>query len=317
MAGELPTPLKFHPSAIHRWQNGYIAIGIDGELLKLTSNLESIGEVKKPFPTPIYSSAIVEDQLILTWVDHELLLARMSAINLNSELQNGPERGDLRTRREVNTALHPAGTVWSHILDSEPLTLCSSNEYFTFVLWKKGIYSMGKDAGEHWRKEEPKWPELERLPSAQTVISSSIQGDEVHLWSRGGGHAVYGLLNGEIRSTNLTSFKGILEHVFTHDKNHLLCYDSGDALWIQDGIHVQQKRLNGPIQHALWDEEREAWHIGGWREEGMLSRENYEGQKLQEIPVQILHHLNQRLILLNNGSFRSSVFQPMNTDDDE
>ncbi len=306
MTGEVPDALSFHPSVIHHWDGGYIGIGIDGELVKLSSDLVVEGPVVKPFPTPIHSSTVLGEQLILTWVDHELLLARMSSIDLDSKLQNGPDRGELRTRREVNVALHPAGTVWSHVLDSEPLSLTSNNEFFTFVLWRKGIYCMGMDAGEHWRKEEPNWPELGRLPSAQTVVASALQNDELTVWSRGGGFASYDVKTGELRSAGVIGFQGILQQVYCTAKHQLLCYESGDVLWVEDGIHRVQQRFKGPVQHALWNEGKDGWNIAGWREEAMLTKDNCLQRTLDEIPVQVLEHKGKRLLVLNNGTFIES-----------
>ena len=109
-------------------------------------------------------------------MDHELLLARMASFDLSKPFANGPDRGDLRVRTSIDAALHPAQTIWSHVLDAEPLALCSTDEQFVFILWKKGIYAMGKGTGEDWRKPEPSWPELEKLPHADAVVSASIQG---------------------------------------------------------------------------------------------------------------------------------------------
>ena len=174
-------PLPFHPAKILGWESGYVAIGIDGEFLALDLELKQIGELKKPFPCPAQHVTTVDDQLIATWVDHELMLARMASFDLAKPFANGPVRGDLRVRTSIDAALHPAQTIWSHVLDAEPLSLCSNDEQFVFILWKKGIYAMGKGTGEDWRKPEPSWPELEKLPHADVIVSASIQGTALHV----------------------------------------------------------------------------------------------------------------------------------------
>ncbi|MBT5391430.1 MAG: hypothetical protein HOL22_03680 [Euryarchaeota archaeon] len=299
-------PLPFHPAQILKWDEGYIAISIDGDFLPLDSYLKNIGDVKKPFPSPVKNCVLIGNQLITTWVDHELMVARMGSFELGNQFENGPERVELRTRRYVDSAVHPAGVVWSHLLDAEPLVLCSNEEKFVFILWKKGIYAMGVDAGEHWRNPEPKWTPLENLPHAEVVISASIQGSIIHVWSRGSGHKTYDLKHGKILDSTIIEFDGVLESVYSSGKNHLLCYESGDTIWYCEGRIKKHFNLNGPVQYATWREQDEAWHIAGWREEILASEVDISRHRLDEIPVQILHHKDAVLLLLNDGSFISS-----------
>lgn len=301
--------LPFHPAKIVSWESGYVGVGVDGEFLALDLNLEKRGEVKKPFPCPAQHVTVLDKQLIATWVDHELMLARMASFALAEPFDNGPERGELRVRTTIDAALHPAQNIWSHVLDSEPLTLCSNDEQFVFILWKKGIYAMGKGTGEDWRKPEPSWPELEKLPHAESIVSSSIQGQQLHVWSKGGGHKIYQCQTGELLHSEIVPFDEILETVYSHGENHLLCYQSGYvALCNSNGIQKTVK-LNGPAQHALWDNELQSWHIAGWREEARISLGEHHSTQISEIPVQIVQHKGSTLLLLNDGSFSESVYQ--------
>ena len=302
-------PLPFHPAQIWQWDEGYIAVGIDGEFLALDMQLQKIGEVKKPFPCPVQSSTILGDQLIVTWVDHELMLARMASFELGKGFENGPERGELRTRTSIDGAIHPSGPVWSHVLDAEPLALCSNDEQFAFILWKKGIYAMGTDAGEHWRKPEPTWKELKHLPHAEVIISASIHGSMLHVWSRGAGHNTYLRENGKLMSSEIIECDGILNSVYSHHDNHLLCFDNGDVIWYRDDSPQIHFKLKGLAQHAIWSAQHDAWHIAGWREEVLFSETKKQRHVFDEIPVQIINYNDSTLILMNNGAFIESTFQ--------
>ncbi len=302
-------PLPFHPAQILKWDEGYIAISIDGDFLQLDTDLQQISEMRKPFPCPVKHCVLLEKQLITTWVDHELMVARMGSFKLDDGFVTGPERGELRTRRYVDSAVHPSGAFWSHSLDAEPLVLCSNAKQFVFILWKKGIYSMGVDAGEHWRNPEPKWKDLERLPHAEVVISASIQGSTLHVWSRGSGHNQYNLENGQLLDSQILEFDGILNSVYSFEENHLLCYESGDVVWHRTDAPQVHLKLKGPVQHAIWSSQHDAWHIAGWREEVLLSETNKERHVIDDLPVQILNYNDSSLLLMNNGAFVESSFQ--------
>jgi len=302
-------PLPFHPAHIWQWNEGYIAVGIDGEFLTLDLKLKPFGGVKKPFPCSVQSSTLLGDQLIVTWVEHELRLARMASFSLDKGFENGADRGELRTRTSIEAAIHPSGVVWSHVLDAEPLVLCSSEEQFVFILWQKGIYSMGIDAGEHWRKPEPEWTELQHLPHAEIIIAASIQDSTLHLWSRGSGHNTYRCEDGELLSSEIIVCDGILNSVYSHEENHLLCYENGDVVWYRTGAPQIHFTLNGPAQHAMWSREHDAWHIAGWREEVLFTETKPKRRAFDEIPVQILNSNNSTFILMNNGVFIESSFQ--------
>ena len=309
-------PLPFHPSKVLSWESGYVAIGIDGEFLALDVDMKKCGEVKKPFPCSAQQVTKVDNQLIATWVDHELLLARMASFDLSKPFANGPDRGDLRVRTSIDAALHPAQTIWSHVLDAEPLALCSTDEQFVFILWKKGIYAMGKGTGEDWRKPEPSWPELEKLPHADAVVSASIQGPLLHVWSKGGGHKIYQSKTGEILVSEVIPYDGILNSVYSHEDNHLLCYESGDVLWYNTEGIQQTVILSGPVQHALWNIEQASWHIAGWREEACISLHEQNSTPFREIPVQIVLHNGSTFLLLNDGTFVDSAY-PFNSKAEE
>jgi len=301
-------PLPFHPAQIWQWDEGYVAVGIDGEFLQLDSKLQKIGQVRKPFPCPVQSTALLGKEMIVTWVDHELMLARMASFALDKGFEDGSDRGELRTRTTIDAAIHPAGVVWSHVLDAEPLALCSTDEQFVFILWKKGIYAMGIDKEEHWRMPEPRWKELERFPHGEVVISASIQGALLHVWSRGAAHNVYHWENGELVSSDMVECDGILHSVYSHEESHLLCFENGDVIWHRPESPQILLQLKGTVQHAMWSERHDAWHIAGWREEVLFSETVQQRNNFDEIPVQLVIYDDSTLILMNSGEFVESAF---------
>ena len=94
MAWGIPEDLGFTPKQILRYNDGYIAIGVDGDLQKISSDGKLVGLPIKPFPTQIRDAVIIDDTLIATWLDQELLLARMAALDLKNDFSEGVNRGD-------------------------------------------------------------------------------------------------------------------------------------------------------------------------------------------------------------------------------
>ena len=100
----------------------------------------------------IQHAIVVGDVLIATWIDRELLLARMGCLPLNRPFRDGVERGDLRVSRNLEHAILPEGATWAHVLDAEPLALGSMDDGFVFVLWNRGctvLMSLEWNAGEY------------------------------------------------------------------------------------------------------------------------------------------------------------------------
>ena len=299
MASELPASLDFTPKQIIEWNEGFIAIGIDGELQKLDSNYVQINKPINPFPTPIRNSTIIESKMIVTWIDSELMLARMASFDLTQDFIQGVERSELRVRRTLDRAIHPAGNIWSHVLDAEPLAIDSRNSSFTFVLWRKGIYNMTKDAHEKWRSEEPSWNKLSKYPRAEETVNVIMNDDFVEIWSRGGGVNRYDHENGSLIEQKIIEIDGFLLNVYNHSKNYLLQLNDG-YIALFDGENILLKaKLSGPISDAYWSENRQGWYISGWREIIFLSKNEYQRKELVELPVYYDH---KRKIALCNDS---------------
>jgi len=299
MASELPTSLEFTPKEIIPWDEGFIAIGVDGELQKLDTDYLPIKSSFMPFPTPIRNATILGSKMVITWIDSELMLARMAAFDLTQDFIQGVERSELRVRRAVDRAIHPAGNIWSHVLDAEPLALDSMNTAFTFVLWRKGIYNMTMDAHEKWRSEEPSWEILAKYPRSEETVNVIMNGKFVEVWSRGGGINRYDQENGSLVDNTVIDLDGFLLNVY-HDSNHYLLQLNDGYVALFDGRNIILKaKLSGPISSASWCNIANGWYISGWREIIFLSTNNYQRKELPEIPV---YYDNNRKIALCNDS---------------
>jgi hypothetical protein len=301
MASELPPNLMFTPKEILSWRDGYIAIGVDGELQKLSVDYRPIGKPMKPFPAPIRNATILKDKLIATWLDSELLLARMASIDLNDEIKEGVERSDLRTRRTIDKAIHPEGALWSHVLDAEPLFLASNDDSFTFVLWRKGIYTMTEDAYETWRSEEPSWKSIAKLPRSEETISIIMKENEVEIWSRGGGMNRYDMENGLLTEQKVIDTEGFLLSVYQDSNNYLFQLNDGQVAMFDGEKIVLKAKLSGPIQTAYWDNENEGWHISGWREIIFISATSSERISIGEIAV--YYDDDKKYVLCNDAKW--------------
>ena len=166
---------------------------------------------------------------------------------------------------------------------------------------------MGIDAGEHWRTAEPGWKELEKLPHAEVTVEITFDDDKLHVWSKGGGRITYDSGSGRRLESILIPFDGILNPVYSSNGKHLLCFDSGDIVWFSNGEIQKSESLNGAVQHAVWNEKFERWHIAGWREECVWSMNEMKRSQLDEIPVQIVECADHTYVLMNNGHFVRST----------
>ena len=120
--------LLFPPQKLFELENNRIlVIGMNGEIQILDENLIAEFEYKKPFPTSISISSISKNTLFACWIDLELMIARIASIDLNSKINNGITRAELRRKLESKSQPQVESSKWSNILDSEPLALISND----------------------------------------------------------------------------------------------------------------------------------------------------------------------------------------------
>lgn len=287
-----------------------MVIGMDGQLLLLGEELKPIHQYATPFPMKISHSAVVNDRLYATWIDGELMMARMGCIDLSKAPANGPQRADLRTMRTMETALHPQGNTWSHVLDAEPLGLDATGLNLVFVLWRKGLYGLTLDADELWRMPEPTWSYTKPRPRDTETIALHVHKEEFTLTSRGGRIQRRSLLTGElIQEFILIGPEAPVEHHFKHGPHELICSTNGEICWIHKGELLRTLKLNGPVQFAVWDETMEGWRIAGWREELLITALENQRHEWNEIPIHIEPVKGGALVLLNDGTWHNSTFE--------
>jgi hypothetical protein len=305
MAIATPLQLPFTPSRILQLDDGYLVIGYDGELLLLDSNLVYTEKPVSPFPIAIGQSCIVGNNLIATWLDSELMLARMASIDLDDKFIEGPSRSDLRIQKSLATALHPAGNSWSRVLNSQPLALATDGQRVALVLWQSGIYCLNADSSEIWRSPPPVWSEVSNMPRSDETVSMDFHGSELHIWCAAGGRLVLDADDGTILRSEKVELDTVIENVYRDSEHELVCGNNGEAFHLSDSTLRLQTDITGPIQNAIWDSESNAWRISGWRKEVLLKDQPTVNQ-FDEIPMCCLNIDGQWWNLFNDGSWKLS-----------
>ena len=282
-----------------------IAIGVDGELCRLDEHWIPIEEQARPFPMSIQHAIVSGDVLIATWIDRELLLARMACMPLDEPFRNGVERGDLRIARELEHAILPEGALWAHVLDAEPLALTGMDDGFAFVLWNRGIYAFDVTGVERWRASPPEWPELSHLPMSQETVALHETKTTIEVWSRAGGCLRLSKANGSKISSGHFELEGGLSSVYGTEAERLLLLSDGRCYQYRDGSKIADLSTKGPIQHALQIDQG-IWVLSGWREEIALRQTGVQVLKQDEVVVQHLIKDEQLWLLTNDGYLHHS-----------
>ncbi|MEE3134743.1 MAG: hypothetical protein VX277_02890 [Candidatus Thermoplasmatota archaeon] len=300
----MDSTLIFPPQKIINLGNDrMLIIGMDGELQIINESLEPESHHKIPFPTSITKSSVSNNILFGFWVDLELMVARMAAIDLNSELQEGVSKSDLRIKLNQNRVATVSGSKWSHTLDSEPLAIVSSTNYVAFSTWKRGVYCIDHESNELWRSPEIKWKN--NLENANVVVSMSIIPEGLLIWSKGAEWALMDEENGKIIEQGTVSFPHILEKTFNFENKILLCCPEGNLLWIEDlnSNEVFEMKELGPVQDAKWDSEKECWRICIWRKDVLWDKESIQKESRKEIGKSIFKNNSSWMVLDNAGFF--------------
>ncbi len=277
-----------------------IAIGVDGELCRLDHGLNPIEEHARPFPMSIHQAIIVGDVLIATWIDRELLLARMGCMPLDQPFKEGVERGDLRTARELEHAIMPQGATWAHVLDAEPLAMTNMGDGFAFVLWNRGVYGFDANGVERWRAPPPEWPNLSHLPMSQETVQLLETRNTIEVWSRAGGCLRLSKADGSQIGKAHFELEGALSDVYGTELQRMLVLSDGRFYQYKSGSRVMDVTTKGPIQHAFCHEDS-TWVLSGWREEIAVQENDVNIIKHNEVVVQHFFKDEQLWMLTNDG----------------
>ena len=305
MAISTPPQLPFTPSRILHLDEGYLAIGQDGEMLLLDQNLTYSDEPVSPFPISIEQACIIDNNLVATWLDAELMLSRMASINLDNKFVEGPTRAELRIQKSLETALHPAGNTWSRVLYSQTLALTTDGQRIAFVLLNQGVYCLNADSSEKWRSPPPVWPEVSSMPRGDETVCMDFVGSEIHIWCAAGGRLVLNADDGTIIRNEVVEIDAVIENVYRDSQHELICSNNGEAFHLADSELRMQTDITGPIQNAIWDSASGAWRISGWRKEVLLL-DKPTICEYPEIPVHCLNIDGQWWNLFNDGNWKLS-----------
>ncbi len=304
MEGVKKTHLGFAPSKVLNWKENIVVLGVDGEIAILDSNLEFIQPKVTPFPCKITHACIVDDQLIATWLDYDILIGRMASIPLNQQLADGPVKSEVRKSTTITaTDLHPRGNSWSHPLNADVLGMARIDDSIVFALWKRGLYKLRADAVEEWRAALPTWPSLAKIPQGDQLVSMHETHDALLVVSKGGGFAKISKDDGSVLQVNtLIENVSISQHYY-HLGQHLSITSNNEVLWTDKlGKLVNSHQLSGPVQNAQWNNEIKGWDIAGWREVLELTSKHVKSLRMQDICTFVWRNDVEDYVIVNDGS---------------
>ena len=264
---DTPSPPRF----LLENQDYVVLIDTEGGLCLLHSErYNTIDPIRFPFPGVVTNALLLDSHtLIATWVEREISLARLAALDLRETLQDGVELPDLRMAMESGQIdYHQVeGAIWSHVLDAEPLALCAFDDDLIFCTHHRGIYRVTSNSDEVWRRKPLTWESLDELPDGDVIVSMISKGDAIWAFSLGGGWAEIDALDGSVRRRGALQFKSSVNQVWIGDDNDWLFGLSQNrmAWWIPDQDQLQMEFVQGPIQDAIVSKGN--WLITGWRED--------------------------------------------------
>ena len=272
--------IGFAPIKIDSGNGVHVISGVSGQLLKVDSQLNRLGEVSQPFPALITSSTIVGEKWIGVWIERDLRQARMAAFELNGVWGDGDTKAELRNNR-LDSVLHPSSSIWSQILDSEPTALSNVDDSICFSTINRGIYRVDEESNEIWRAEIPDWKEISKINSLDEIIEFINTEEGTVLFSKAGGFAVMDESGNVIK-------KGVLKlpEVITG-----FLHEKGKGWFIKlNGKYFATltKLTDAPkiykILGPIYDVKniQGDWVWTGWRHDGKLSKDGIITMKQRE-----------------------------------
>ena len=305
---QLPASVPFAPKMLLGTNaEKHLLIGTNGELLWLDNNFNPLGEERIPFPTPLTKACVCKDEIIGVWIDHEIQTARLAAIKIEGEIEQGVGRDEVRlnTKQSYSTAIHVKGAVWSHALTAEPLALNSIGDCYAFALWQKGIYFHSPNSEPIWSRGELSWPEIAKYKRAEELSFLHQHKGNIMAWSRGGGWAELSAENGEVIRQGVLEIPEPLTGVFYSEEGKWLlsCGDSAIRInLLEEQESASTVKLAGPINHANWSGESNSWKIAGWRQD-IIWGESIAWEMRDELGIHVCKIGEAWCVLDNNGNW--------------
>ncbi|MBT3771875.1 MAG: hypothetical protein HOF90_03140 [Euryarchaeota archaeon] len=313
-AAILPAKTPFPPKMLLSVSaEKHLLIGTNGEIICLDENFASLGESKTPFPSQITKACICGDFLIGVWIDHEILTARLAALPLELDFENGVGRDEIRinTKSQSAAAIHVKGAIWSHALTAEPLALTSIEGNYAFALWNRGVYFHHPDSEAIWARGEITWEKLSKYSRGNELFHLHEYKGDIMAWSRGGGWAVLSNENGDYLEGGILELPEVLDQVFYHELGGWLLTCGDSVVRMADlstpDVHETAK-LAGPIGYAVWDIETNSWLITGWRQD-MIWGEQINWTSRRELGIHISKIEGAWCVLSNSGEWSRHLVQ--------
>ncbi|MBD14216.1 MAG: hypothetical protein CMJ72_03505 [Planctomycetaceae bacterium] len=285
-----------------------LLIDTEGGLCLLhPQRLNSLDPIRHPFPGDITNSALIgEHFLVSTWVERDLSLARLALLDLREPIKSGIEMSELRVAVDAGKSNHHhvAGAVWSHILDAEPLALCEHEGNIVFCTHHRGIYRIGINSEEIWRRKPLTWDLLSDLPDGDVVINLVSVGDSIWVFSLGGGWAEIEGSSGQVIRKGIHQFKSSTQQVWHGEGGNWLLGLSENrmAWWDSESERISVVNVNGSIQDACMNEG--SWFITGWRQDLLWSEAQFNSNPVTgvraEIGCKIVNRSGEGIWVLDN-----------------
>ena len=258
----------FQPMRVDRGGNdANVLVGCSGELLRIDGDGNPLHEPITPFPANVSGGTVVGESWIGTWVDQELREARMAALPLNGEWEDGGGRQQLREASN-GEVLMPASSIWARRLDAEPMALTSVTKGAVFATLNRGVYMIDDGAKELWRSAYPEWPGLSKFQHSDTLVSCTEHGDGIALWSRSGSVTFLDGGDGSFVSNHVVALNSPLARVaYNEEGGWFLMLENGNVGMLED-LHtmLQMIKTPGPVFDAKFSDDRWSWT--GWRHDG-------------------------------------------------
>ncbi len=298
-----PGEVDFAPERISRGRSIHVLSGTQGELVKINGKGERLGAVVTPFPSPIVDGLILDQIWIGIWLDREFRQARMAALPINKEWENGTSREDLRAAiNSLNGSdVVPANSLWSRVLDSEPMKMGKSGNCAVFAT-VSGIYMIDAQANEVWRGLLPRWPSISNISAYDEIVGIVEFSGGISIWSKAGGVSVLDPSNGLEIFSKVIDFGDSVSNVIFSDEGgwFVMLHEGSVAIMdkIEDGHRTY--RTGSPVLDAEFS--NGCWRWTGWRQDGELSGSEVAISERGNVGIAIV----DGMVLANDGSWRSA-----------
>jgi len=298
-----PGEADFAPERISRGSSIHVLSGTQGELVKINRKGEQLGSVVTPFPSPIIDGLILDQVWIGIWLDREFRQARMAALPINKEWENGSSREGLRTAiNSLNGSdVVPSNSLWNRVMDSEPMKMGKSGDCAVFAT-VSGVYMIDAHANEVWRGMLPRWPSISKISAYDEIVGVVEFSGGLSIWSKAGGVSVLDPSNGlEIFSKVIDFGDSVSNVIFSDDGGWFVMLHEG-SIAIMDKIEGEHRiyRTGSPVLDAEFS--NGFWRWTGWRQDGQMSSSGVSISERGNVGIAII----DGRVLANDGTWSDS-----------